>query len=243
VTLSPGKEIGLLDFALNGEVKGDVSELKFDPSSGRLIRQLNQPLGATVDSRSVVPLKDRDRVIYLVSWLAQCCEVPGLPTVEEPLSYALLQLEKPVTCPMGTLLIGSKLDFDMHSPTCRLAFFGRILSKMDPKDLKPLRLVKMKSKTGNLDRFDKQDRTLVICKDMFKADTDLSLFLGLKVVHEQSGVEGILEGAFGTEGQFKVRFPTELKVKDDAKGHIKDGERVTLYFKKYTFEKSNRIMQ
>eukprot|EP00415_Alexandrium_ostenfeldii_P000295 UN0295 len=200
-------------------------------------------LGSSIDSRSVIPLKDRDRVIYLLSWLAQESCVPGLPPVDEPMAFVLLTLEKPVTCPIGSLLIGSKLDFDIHSPNCRMAFFGRILCPMDPKGLKSLRLVKMKSKTGLLDRFDKQDRTLVICKDMFKADTDLALFNGLKITHEQSGEEGIVEGLYGQEGKFKVRFSRELPVKTDAKGNIKTGDRISLYFKKYVFEQSRKLIQ
>merc|ERR1712060_615553 len=183
---------------------GEVTELHYDPHSGKLTRQNGEPLGSTIDSLSIIPLKDRDRVVYLLTHLAQSCEVPGLPPFEgkEPLAYVLLVLEKPVTCPLGCLLIGSKLDFDIHSPNCRMAFFGRILCQVDPKDLKSLQIVKMKEKVGLLDRFDKSDRTLVICKDMFKADTDMSLFTNLKVVHENSGTEGIVEGLYGQDGKF-----------------------------------------
>lgn len=243
IKISESTGPGKLLWYFNEDLKGEVTELRFDPNSGRLVMQDNQPFGSSIDSRSVIPLKDRDRVIYLLSWLAQESCVPGLPPADEPLAYVLLVLEKPVICPLGSLLIGSKLDFDIHSPNCRMAFFGRILSPVDPKDLKSLRLVKMKAKVGTLDRFDKQEHTLVICKDMFKADTDVSLFNGLKVVHEQSGEEGVIEGLFGQEGKFKVRFPRELRVKTDAKGNIKSGERISLYFKKYTFEQSRRFIQ
>lgn len=54
----------------------------------------------------------------------------------------------------------------------------------------------------------------MICRDMFKADTDMSLFNGLKIVHESSGAEGILEGSYGQQGKFKVRFKEPLKVLD-----------------------------
>uniref|UniRef100_A0A7S1FCT1 Tr-type G domain-containing protein n=1 Tax=Noctiluca scintillans TaxID=2966 RepID=A0A7S1FCT1_NOCSC len=243
VKLAAGKEPGKLEFYLHGELKKEITSLRYDSSSGRLSAQDGSPLGATVDSRGVIPLKNRDRVIYLLSWLAQSAQVPGLPPAEEPLAYALLLLEKPVVCPIGSLLIGSKLDFDSHSPNCRMAFFGRILTAMDPKDISSLKLIKMKSKTGCLDRFDKQDKTLVTCKDMFKADTDMSLFYNLKVVHEQSGIEGVLEGAFGTAGKFKVRFTEELTVRSDQKGIIRGQERISLYFKKFDFEQSRKIIQ
>lgn len=183
-------------------------------------------------------------MIYLLSWLAQRCMVPGLPACEEPLGYALLVLEKPVMCPLGSLLIASKLDFDIHSPTCRMALFGRILTPADPKDLKRLRLVKMKSKTGHLERVDKQDPSLVICRDMFKADTDMALFMNLKVVHESSGAEGKIEGMYGQEGQFKVRFRNELRgLTVDRNNVVQGDELITLYFKKYNFEQSRKILQ
>lgn len=124
-----------------------------------------------------------------------------------------------------------------------MSFFGRIIHNLNPKLLPTIRLVKMKQKAGLCERIDKQDGRNVICSDMFKADTDLSLFLGLKVVHENSGTEGVLESAFGTEGKIRVRFPVELDVKTDHKGNVRGQDRVILYFKKYDFEQSRRIMQ
>lgn len=245
ISLAPADEPGRLLLELNGVSKGEVTELSYDPSSGALLQQESLPLASSMESRSVVPLKDRDRVLYLLSWLAQRCEVPGLPpATEEPVAYALLVLEKPVMCPMGSLVIGSKLDFDIHSPNCRMAFFGKVLSIVDPKDLKSLRLVKMKQKVGVMDRVDKQEPSLVICKDMFKADSDIQSFIGLKVIHEQSGAEGVLEGSFGQDGRIKVRFKEEIaSLKLDAKGNVKGTERISLFFKKFDFEKSDAIIQ
>ncbi|CAE8623455.1 unnamed protein product [Polarella glacialis] len=72
----------------------------------------------------------------------------------------------------------------------------------------------------------------------------MSLFMGLKVVHEQSGEEGILEGFYGKEGKFKVRFKRELpNLKTDAKGNIKGNERIALFFKRYDFETRKGITQ
>eukprot|EP00913_Durusdinium_trenchii_P010510 g9855.t1 len=198
-------ESGRLLFELNGISKGEVNELRYDPPSGQLLQQEGLPLGSSLDSRSVIPLKermrpnDRDRVVYLLRWLATSCDVPltGAPgEPEEPLFYVLLVLEKPVM----SLVIGSKLDFDIHSPNCRMAFFGRILSSLDPKDGgRPVQ--------ESLCEF--QESTLIICKDMFKADSDIQSFVGLKILHESSGAEGILEGSFGQEGHIKVRFKEE----------------------------------
>merc|ERR1712157_680649 len=104
---------------------------------------------------------------------------------------------------------------------------------MGPKDMKSIKILKMKSKVGTLDKFDKQDPCNMVWKDMLKADTDMTIFTGLRVVHEQSGVEGIIEGSYGKTGLFRVRFKEELKVKADAKGQVKGEERISLYFKKY----------
>lgn len=240
-------ETGKLLLELNGVAKGEVTELRYDPPSGQLLQQESLPLGSSLDSRSVIPLKDRDRVVYLLRWLCTTCEVPfegALGEAEEPLFYVLLVLEKPVMCPLGSLVIGSKLDFDIHSPNCRMAFFGRILSSMDPKDLKQLQLVKMKQKVGVMDRVDKQEPSLIICKDMFKADSDIQSFIGLKILHESSGAEGVLEGSFGQDGRIKVRFKEEIQsLKLDSNKNIRGTERISLFFKKFDFEKTNSIIQ
>lgn len=43
------------------------------------------------------------------------------------LQYALVQLERALVAPSGALLIGSRLDSDLHANACRLAFYGRLL--------------------------------------------------------------------------------------------------------------------
>ena len=65
------------------EKKKDITELKYDPNSGRLADQDDMPLGSTVDSKGVVPLKDRDRVLYLLAWIAKEAFVLGLPEPKE----------------------------------------------------------------------------------------------------------------------------------------------------------------
>lgn len=40
--------------------------------------------------------------------------------------WVLLRFSHPVTAAADALVIGSKLDADLHSPTCRLAFYGRL---------------------------------------------------------------------------------------------------------------------
>lgn len=71
--------------------------------------------------------------------------------------WALLEFEKPVTCPKLCLVIGSKLDTDIHSNTCRLAFHGVLLEGAEDKNysetfLPKLKVFKMKRKEGQVER-------------------------------------------------------------------------------------------
>lgn len=81
-------------------------------------------------------------------------------TVERQLpkhQWALLEFEKPVTCPKLCLVIGSKLDTDIHANTCRLAFHGVLLEGMEDKNytevcLPKLKVYKLKQKEGQVER-------------------------------------------------------------------------------------------
>lgn len=81
------------------------------------------------------------------------------------------------------LIIGSRLDADQDSSACRLAFYGRLASLInpdDPTELQKLQIYKVKQKVGTVDRV-AQDGKTVICRGMFKKETDISLFNGMKV--------------------------------------------------------------
>ena len=75
----------------------------------------------------------------------------------DPEQWALLEFERPVTCPSLCLVIGSKLDTDIHANACRLAFQGRLLEGFQDKTyaetaLPRLRIAKMKHKEGQVER-------------------------------------------------------------------------------------------
>lgn len=75
----------------------------------------------------------------------------------DPEQWALLEFERPVTCPSLCLVIGSKLDTDIHANACRLAFQGRLLQGFEDKnyaetDLPRLRIYKTKHKEGQVER-------------------------------------------------------------------------------------------
>ncbi|XP_071349211.1 selenocysteine-specific elongation factor isoform X2 [Trachinotus anak] len=125
----------------------------------------------------------------------------------EPEQWALLEFERPVTCPLLCLVIGSKLDTDIHANACRLAFQGRLLQGFEDKSyaetaLPRLRIYKTKHKEGQVERV--SDDYTVIGRNLFKKETNLQLFVGLKVTLS-TGESGVIEGGFGQSGKFKIR--------------------------------------
>ena len=126
--------------------------------------------------------------------------------------FAILELEKPVTCSSNSLVIGSKLDTDIHSNTCRIAFHGAILEaitdlKYTENILPNVKVFKNKFKEGIVER--KADEYAVICRGLFKKETNIELFVGMKV-KLSTGEAGMIEGGFGQSGKFKVRIPGKL---------------------------------
>ena len=136
-----------------------------------------------------------------------------------------------VLCSANSLLIGSKLDTDIHLNQCRIAFDAHVLHAFCNKDFKEtsptnlsksaatastqfyclnnLRVYKEKSKEGQVER--KQDEYTIIGKSLFKKETNMDLFVGLKV-SLSTGEKGVIEGSFGQSGKLKVRIPGEIKL-------------------------------
>lgn len=83
--------------------------------------------------------------------------VQGEAEGRDPAQWALLEFERPVTCPPLCLVIGSRLDSDIHSNTCRLAFHGKLLEGFEDKNyvdstLPKLKISKDKHKEGAVER-------------------------------------------------------------------------------------------
>ena len=126
--------------------------------------------------------------------------------------WALIEFEKPVTCPENSLLIGSRLDTDIHLNTCRIAFHGKLLVPITDKAytdtvLPKLRVYKTKSREGVVERV--SDDYSVIGRSLFKKETNIQNFVGLKV-KLSTGEDGVIEGGFGQSGKVKVRIPSGL---------------------------------
>nr|CAD7438167.1 unnamed protein product [Timema bartmani] len=123
--------------------------------------------------------------------------------------FALLEFDKPVLAVPKCLVIGSKLDKDIYTNTCRLAFHGTLLTGFDDKSytttiLPRLKVYKEKCKTGIVERLTSENDVIVI--KMFKKETNLQVFIGLKVFLT-TGEEGIIDSSFGQSGKVKVHIP------------------------------------
>lgn len=119
-------------------------------------------------------------------------------------------MESTIACQLQSILIGSRLDTDIHANTCRLAFYGHVLdgftdSDYVTKDLPTrLRIYKRKEKIGFIDRI--VDGQTLIGKDLFQKDTNINAFVNFKVELSPTGEQGFIESPFGQSGKFKVRF-------------------------------------
>ena len=123
--------------------------------------------------------------------------------------FALMEFEKPVTCGRGFVVIGSKLDTDIHANTCRLAFHGHLLEPLAQQNyvdtvLPRLRVMKQRCKEAVVERL--TDQFTVVCRGLFKKESKVDAFVGLNV-SLSTGECGFIEGGFGQSGKFKVRIP------------------------------------
>ncbi len=186
------------------------------------------------------------------------------PAVNAQQQYAVLELEKPVTCPNSSLVIGSRLDTDIHLNTCRLAFHGKFLTMFTDKNytetsLPKLRIFKTKSRVGEVERA--VDEYSLVGKGLFKKETNIALFSNLKV-KLSTGEAGLIEGGFGQSGKFKVRIPAGLspesfalmstgqRKKGKGKGvNVEEGVermasvKIILDFKRYIFDPEKKMIQ
>uniref|UniRef100_A0A1A8IM43 Selenocysteine-specific elongation factor n=2 Tax=Nothobranchius kuhntae TaxID=321403 RepID=A0A1A8IM43_NOTKU len=186
----------------------------------------------------------------------------------DPEQWALLEFERPVTCPALCLVIGSKLDTDIHANMCRLAFQGRLLHGFEDKSyvetsLPRLRIYKIKHKEGQVERV--TDDYSLIGRSLFKKETNLQLFVGLKVMLS-TGESGVIEGGFGQSGKFKIRIQegllpeTKQLLSSTSKKKGKSGSKeaaaaeekprtdsqpvsIHLHFKRYVFDPHKKMVQ
>ena len=107
------------------------------------------------------------------------------------------------------IVIGAQFDTDIATAGCRLAFHGRLSALLDPGDkpaLARLRIVKLKAKHGVIERL-AADGCTAICRGMFKKETDMSLFVGMKV--RNLGLVSLRRRESKLKGTLMCRCPLE----------------------------------
>ena len=105
--------------------------------------------------------------------------------------WAVIQLDSPVLVPDAAVLIGSRLDADASSSSCRLAWFGRAVlhdTEAAGQDAtsafgQRLHVYRSKHREGVVDRVNKGGArgVTVIGKDLFHKETDLNTFSGMQL--------------------------------------------------------------
>ncbi|XP_033153673.1 selenocysteine-specific elongation factor [Drosophila mauritiana] len=156
--------------------------------------------------------------------------------------YALLQFESPVLTPPHSTLIASKLDMDVLSTSCRLAFWGRIAwqthsSKYFQEELPKLRIFKRKQKVGSIQRVVNTNE--VIVQNLFKKDAKRDLYVG-KNVELSTGEKGRIERTFGQTSKVAITFQNALS--PETISNLKN-VKVLLNCKKYVFNKQAGLFQ
>ncbi|XP_034108109.1 selenocysteine-specific elongation factor [Drosophila albomicans] len=161
--------------------------------------------------------------------------------------FGMLQFETPVLTTLGTTLIASKLDMDVHSNSCRLAFWGRIAWQTASinyvKELLPqLRIFKRKQKQGSVQRVANANE--IIVQNLFQKDSKRELFIG-KSVRLSTGETGCIARTFGQTSKVCIAFDSGLNT---ATLELLKSERakeveVLLEYKKYVFNKQAGFIQ
>lgn len=158
--------------------------------------------------------------------------------------YALLELEKPILSPPQSLVIGSKLDINIHTPSCRLSFHGNILESCDEKYFEEfvnkLKVYKTKYKEGKILRV--VNSTEIIVTNLFQKESNREIFIGMKVKLIPGNEVGIIESSFGKSSKVKVTFSKAIS--DEMLDNIQANKiNVVLEYKKFAFNKNKKIVQ
>ncbi|KAN0008579.1 hypothetical protein ACTFIU_009303 [Dictyostelium citrinum] len=152
--------------------------------------------------------------------------------------FALIKFDHPILCPLNSIVIGSKLDVNLDSTGCRIAFHGNLLEGIDDTNkqilFSKLKIYKNKSKQGQVERI--HNENTIIGKNLFKKDSDISCFVGMKVLFE-TGEIGILESSFGKTGKVKIQIQTGNTES------IKLGTIFTLTFKRFIYDQNKKNKQ
>ena len=167
----------------------------------------------------------------------------------EPAQWAVLQFQRPVFCPLGSLIIGSKLDTNSSSNEkegshvssqagqCRLAFYGPIKESIPVQDMARIKVFSWKEKTAEVLKISDTKNGLcteLIGCNLVKEGGSISNFIGMKIETDR-GHLGVIMGPYGSSGSFKVKFSDPVPVFPQS--------ILTLRFKRYLHDKLKVMAQ
>ena len=169
-------------------------------------------------------------------------DVDGLAYGKEPVQWALLEFQSNVFCPIGSLVIGSKLDIDSKdggamAHQCRLAFYGPVQIGITEEDKRKIKIFNWKQKEGEVFKItDKKNgiTTEAIGWKLLQDGNSITPFINMKV-ETNEGAKGRIVAAYGTDGKFRVKFNKGAK--------IQLGSKLVLKFKKYIYDKNMEMVQ
>lgn len=179
-------------------------------------------------------LKEYEYVPMLEDGWNESCSVEAI--------FALIEFQKPTIVIPNALVVASKLDMDLQSNQCRLAFWGRLHIPNNTNTTKEgIKIYKEKFKDGRIQRIVNANE--IIVDQMFKRNSNRQMFVGLKV-YLTSGERGLIDSTFGSTTKVKVRLIDSLKNEtiEQYKNENVD-VKVFLKFKKFLFQNENKIFQ
>jgi selenocysteine-specific elongation factor len=167
---------------------------------------------------------------------------------DQLLNWAIIDFQTPIHCPLHCLIIGSRLDMvdnaTKAASSCRLAFSGRLIERIDPdNDSKKIRLYNTKEKVAVVAKLgdpykrtddEKTVRYEVYGSDLFKKETNMKLFIGMKLT-TKFGEVGEIKSSFGTDGNFRVYFPAGTETKE--------GDSLGLQYKRFINDATKAMHQ
>ena len=177
----------------------------------------------------------------------------------EPVQYALVQFQQPVYCPIGGLIIGSRLDIDSKSipshdakwedldetknasKSCRLAFHGPVIEDFSRGKIEDIKLFTWRSKEAEVLKLtDLRDGKIcyeLIAHKLFSESGSVTPFLGMRLQTASNHV-GIITGSYGAGAQFKVKFSSGVP-----RTCVYVGSKLILRFKRFVHDKTKRMCQ
>ncbi|XP_055701273.1 selenocysteine-specific elongation factor [Phlebotomus papatasi] len=159
--------------------------------------------------------------------------------------FVLLQFKRPISVIPGILVIASKLDLDVATTSCRLAFYGKLLEATEDKDfqtnfLPRLKIFKEKTKKGTIQRV--VNNSEAIAANLLKPGSR-EVFIGMHI-QLSTGEKGTIESTFGQTSKVKLRFQEPLPQSTiDSLKSKSCPISVELHFKKYIFDRQKKIRQ